>query len=157
MLFCTAPQRHQDLSGGGYFIVAQRYQVTPKSKVHDHRCPGTHPEVIENAFTSRNEFLRISHDGLTINSKLIHASHNLSWRRGILFCITCGSYTHRRVGNLSRQCIMKVPSSTTRRILNKLIDGTRSPLPGGHWPTEDANPPLHIFSRAGSFLKRLGD
>ena len=130
---------------------------TPKSKLPDIRCPGTHPEVIENVFTIRNMFYRINHGGLTINSKIIHRSHQLAWRRGILFCVQCGAYTHKRVGNLSRQCFMKVPSSTTRRILNNLIEGTKSPLVGGHWPADDDTPPIHILSKAGSSLNILRD
>ena len=102
-------------------------------------------------------FYRINHGGLTINSKIIHRSHQLAWRRGILFCVQCGAYTHKRVGNLSRQCFMKVPSSTTRRILNNLIEGTKSPLVGGHWPADDDTPPIHILSKAGSSLNILRD
>ena len=130
---------------------------TPKSKIPNDRCPGTHPEIIENAFTHRNLFYRINHGLLTLNSKVIHRSHQLAWRRGILFCTQCGSYTHKRVGNLSKPCLLRVPSNTTRRILNGMIEGTKSPLAGGAWPADDNTPPIHILSRAGSSLNILRD
>ena len=128
-----------------------------RNKLQDIRCPGTHPEVVENAFTIRNMFYRINHKGLIINGNIIHGSHQLAWRRGILFCMQCGVYTNKRVGNLAHQCLMKVPSSTTRRILNQLIDGSKSPLVGGQWPQESDQPPLHILSRTGSSLNILRD
>ena len=130
---------------------------TPKYRIPDDRCPGTHPEVLENTFTQRNLFYRINNGGLTLNSKRIHRSHQLAWRRGILFCMQCGSYTHKRVGNLSKPCLLRVPSKTTQRILNGMIEGTRSPLLGGIWPAEDDVPPIHILSRAGSSLRLLRD
>ena len=102
-------------------------------------------------------FIALIMGGLTLNSKRIHRSHQLAWRRGILFCTQCGSYTHKRVGNLSKQCLLRVPSNTTRRILNGMIEGTRSPLLGGIWPAEDDVPPIHILSRAGSSLRLLRD
>ena len=43
--------------------------------------------------------------------QVIHYTHVLKWHRGILWCCTCGAYSHRRVVFLPRPCRMKAVNS----------------------------------------------
>ena len=111
------------------------------------RVPRYSPNYHRECIQCKAWFFRIQARGLCINGRAIHHSHSLAWRRGILFCQTCGAFTVRRVGLLARPCQLKVSSGTTRRYLNGLMDGTKSPLPNGEWPQIDTeNMQLHILN-----------
>ena len=92
------------------------------------------------------ELIRIRTSNLEINGREVHPSHCLAWKRGVLFCSSCGCYAVKRIVRLRDRCRMKVPNETVRRHLRGIYLG-KSPTSSGKWPHEEGSIPPRAWAK----------
>jgi len=110
--------------------------LTKKGFINCGTCPG--PQIWGNL---PNNYM----DGpnkIPIGSSLIWAgrkidkSHRLAYHRGIIYCVSCGHFSHTRVEALGAKCKLKPDSLQNERRLNSILQG-KCPIPGKDWPRCD--------------------
>ena len=133
--------------GGGYLCSLCGQSWTPKTAatvIQAGQCPG---DILWSTSDARcDRPIRIKEaTGMIFRGVAIHPSHLLRWKRGVLYCARCGSYSARRVRGLRDVCIGK-PTTSKRYGLRRILSG-KTPAPGMKWPAHEHDRPP--FSQEG--------
>ena len=134
--------------GGGYLCSLCGQSWTPKTAatvIQAGQCPG---DILWSTSDARcDRPIRVKEaTGMIFRGVAIHPSHLLRWKRGVLYCARCGSYSARRVRGLRDVCIGK-PTTSKRYGLRRILSG-KTPAPGMKWPAhEHDKPPFHFLRR----------
>ena len=107
-------------------------------------CPGASFHVAQGL--PLPETLTVGNPGFVFKGNALHASHNLAWHRGMVFCWKCGFLAAHHSGKLTLPC-RGGRSAQGQSNLNRIREG-KCPSAGG-WPEpEGAMRPKELFGAA---------
>ena len=78
--------------------------------------------------------------------RVIHQTHRVVWKQGLIICLKCGSLSHgTRVNNLVDECLGCPGSAFTARNLRNFRMGRHPYGEGRRWPAGRRDPVPDIF------------
>ncbi len=78
---------------------------------------------------------------LTFGDKVLHHTHSLAWRSGVVFCWRCAAWARTSPRNLANPC-GSVKTQGGKEVLRRLQRGLYPITAMTEWPSNEAVPPM---------------